>query len=137
MNLDLKWEKVRLYQDGLPVCGKEREIVYKLAQDGNINYKIIWDLIQKGATLEGTEDPQLLRQEYSYTLKIAQAENLDQRDRMIKEYNKAGVGLLLKRDQFIAQRIDQTLRQGEAGVLFLGAMHRIDRFIPKDIEIEH
>lgn len=136
MNLDLEWERVRLYQDGLPVCGKEREIVCKLVQDGNINYEIVWDLVQKGAILEGTEDPQLLRQEYSYILKIAQARNLAQRDRMIEEYNKAGVELLSKRDQFIAKRIDQTLKQGEMGLLFLGAMHRVDRFIPKDIEIK-
>ena len=136
MHLDLAWERIRLYQDGLPVCGKEREIVHKLAQDGNTDYEIVWDLVQKGATLEGTEDPQLLRQEYDYLLKIAQAKNLDHRDRMIQAYNEAGVELLSKRDRFIAQRIDQTLKQGEIGILFLGAMHGIERFIPKDVEIE-
>ena len=136
MHLDLEWGRVRLYQDGLPVCGKEREIVHKLAQDGNVNYKIVWKLVQKGATLEGTEDPELLRQEYRYILKIAQAENLDQRDRMVEAYNRVGSELLTKRDRFIAQRIDQTLEQGEIGVLFLGAMHRIEGLAPKDIEIE-
>ena len=113
MQLDLEWGRVRVYQDGLPVCGKEREIVRKMVQDGQVNHQIVWELIQKGATVEGTEDPELLRREYGYILEIVQAKDLDQRDRMIEAYNTAGDELLSERDRFIAQRIGRTLKEGE------------------------
>ncbi|MFH1005971.1 MAG: hypothetical protein V1800_00535 [Candidatus Latescibacterota bacterium] len=136
MHLDLEWERVRLYQDGLPVCGKEQEIAHKIAADGNINYELLCHLVKMGGLLEGTEDPQLLQQEYRYILEIGQAKNLDQRDRLIEEYSSAGEKLLSERDRFIAKTIDQTLRRGETGVLFLGAMHKIAEVLSEDIEIE-
>lgn len=40
-----------------------------------------------------------------------------------------------KRDEFISRRIDETLNQDEAGVLFLGAYHNIKKRLPKDIQI--
>ncbi len=58
--LDLDYKIVRIYQDGLPECGFEQEIVRELAKAGSSNHQLILSLIDKGATLMGTEDPQLL-----------------------------------------------------------------------------
>ena len=44
--------------------------------------------------------------------------------------------LLERRDRAIAQRIDQTLAQGETGLVFLGLLHAIGRFLPPDIHVE-
>jgi len=136
MGLDLDWQKVRIYQDGLPVSGgKEQLIVKTLAERGSLNHMLIMELAQKGATIEGTEDPELLKAEYANILKIAQAKSLSERDRLIEQYNLEARELLSKRDQFIADRINHTLKNGETGILFLGLMHQAHRLIPRDIAI--
>ena len=61
----LPYEKVRLYQDGLPVCGRELEIVSELAKAGSRNHQLLLRLKERGATLMGTESAGLLVQEYN------------------------------------------------------------------------
>ena len=62
--LHLDYGQVRIYQDGLPVCGKEEQIVHELAGAGSLNHQLVLELMGKGAVLVGTEDPQLLIREY-------------------------------------------------------------------------
>jgi hypothetical protein len=47
--------------------------------------------------------------------------------------NLNGQELLDIRDEYIAQRIDQTLLDNEMGILFLGFMHNIETKLPSDI----
>ncbi|MBP9014955.1 MAG: hypothetical protein KBH15_00425 [Candidatus Atribacteria bacterium] len=129
-SLQLNYEKVRIYQDGLPLCGKELEIVQKLAERGSINYKIILELINKGAKLEGTESKDLLLEEYNYIKDIATSSDK-------KEQKKGGKQLLIRRDNYIAQRINKTLREGETGILFIGSEHRVDKYLSRDIKISY
>ena len=68
--LALAYEKVRLYQDGLPVCGHELEIVNDLAKAGSRNYQLLLKLKEKGATLMGTESPELLLEEYQLVKQV-------------------------------------------------------------------
>ena len=49
--LDLDRERVRLYQDGLPVSGHESDIVRDLAQAGSPNHQLLLDLMAKGVQL--------------------------------------------------------------------------------------
>jgi hypothetical protein len=56
--------KVRVYQDGLPVCGREREIVAELAAAGSRNHRLLLSLEARGAALMGAESPELLIEEY-------------------------------------------------------------------------
>lgn len=136
-DLPLNWSNVRLYQDGLPVCGKEREIVDELAGRGSINHQIVVKLTHKGGKLEGTEDPRLLIEERTAIQRIEMALDAVEKERAIQEYAAAGALLLEQRDRFIADRIDLTLRQGETGLLFMGMLHRVDRWLPKDIVVEY
>ena len=62
--LHLDCGQVRIYQDGLPVCGKEEQIVHELAGAGSLNHQLVLELMGKGAVFMGTEDPQLLIREY-------------------------------------------------------------------------
>ena len=62
--LPLAQGTMRLYQDGLPVCGHERAIVSELAGAGSRNHRLLLELEARGATLMGTESPELLVQEY-------------------------------------------------------------------------
>ena len=68
--LNLSYGKVRLYQDGLPNCGHEAEIVTALAKAGSQNHQILLDLMGKGAQITGTESPELLLEEYQLAQQI-------------------------------------------------------------------
>ncbi|MFQ5945664.1 MAG: hypothetical protein ACE5NC_05360 [Anaerolineae bacterium] len=136
LGLDLDFRKVRLYQDGLPVCGREQEIVREIARRGSPNYRLLLDLIAKGATLEGTEDPQLLLEEYRVLKTTAAAlGQAEEREAAIRDYEEESRRLLEQRDRFIGRRIAETLKEGETGLLFIGALHRVDQTLPKDIAV--
>lgn len=126
--LHVDWRGVRIYQDGLPVCGREEEIVNELADLGSPNHRLIASLLRRGAELEGTEDPSLLRKEY------------DSLDAQIHRRSTAArpvvIELLEARDRYIAARINETLKEGEVGLLFIGLAHQVDRCLPGDIQVE-
>ena len=130
--LALSFDRVRLYQDGLPVCGREAEIVTELAQAGSRNHQLLLRLMAQGAVLMGTEEGALLVQEYqlarqSLTTRPPWAAGVAARQRASSE------ALLQRRDQFIAQRIHETLKNGETGILFLGLLHALERRLHPDV----
>jgi hypothetical protein len=132
--LRLDYRRVRIYQDGLPVCGKEENIVRELAGAGSLNHQLLLELAGQGAVLMGTEDPQLLLREYQLQRRrlgvpAAGAEAPAPSPGEAAE-------LLNLRDGFIARRIEATLQDGETGLLFLGAAHRLGAFGPAGIDVE-
>lgn len=133
MALRISPQKMRLYQDGLPLCGHEQGIVRSVARCGGSNYKLLHELMQQGASLEGTEDPVLLMQEYQYLKELSQVPEA------LEAFHDSEPGkareLLEKRDAFIAQRISETLLPGEIGVLFIGLKHNVAAKIPHDMEV--
>lgn len=135
--LGLDYNKTKVYQDGLPVCDKELAIASDLAQRGNENYKIISELIQRGAKLLGTEDPGLLLEEYNYIKAVTKIDNLKEKEKAIKEYEKKARDILERRDQYIADRITKTLMEGEVGLLFIGMRHQVDEKLTKDIQVSY
>ncbi len=62
--LKLRYEVVRVYQDGLPVCGHELRIVAELARAGSRNHQLLQRMRLRGATIIGTESAELLVEEY-------------------------------------------------------------------------
>ena len=135
--LELDYQNTKVYQDGLPVCNKELAIATDLAEAGNENYKIISELLQRGAKLLGTEDPTLLLEEYNYVKDVAKIDNLEEKEKVIKEYEKKARDILERRDQFIADRITKTLKDGETGILFMGMKHRVDEKLPGEIKVSY
>lgn len=135
--LDLNYQSVKVYQDGLPLCGKEIEIVKDVADKGSLNYKIVLGLIEKGTRVIGTEDPELLIKEYNFIKEITSIEDDIKREEKIKKYKKVRDKLLIKRDKFIAAQIDKTLLNEETGILFIGIIHNVDKYLPEDIEISN
>lgn len=129
---DLPHTRVRIYQDGLPVCGRETEIVNELANAGSRNHRLIAELAKKGATITGTESGELLIEEYRRVKQLlAQSGAAAKPDRTIEI--DAGAALIHQRDRFIAERIDRTLQAGEIGILFIGMLHSVQRYLAKDI----
>jgi hypothetical protein len=135
-DLDLDYPQVRLYQDGLPVCDHEETIVRELAAQGSVNHRLLVDLIQRGARLTGTESPQLLVQEYELNRRIL---GVDQAVRptsiQARVIQAEARRLLVDRDQFIADRIAETLQVDEQGLLFLGMLHSLHGRLPADIAV--
>jgi hypothetical protein len=132
-SLDPAAARVRLYQDGLPLCGREMEIVADLAKAGNRNHQLLIRLIHKGALLMGTESQALLLEE-DRLIKQAVSGGHGARDaKESLERQEMAQSLLKKRVQFIAQRIDNTLGPGETGILFLGMQHVLDQYMNRNI----
>lgn len=120
--------RLRIYQDGLPVCGRELELVRQLAENGSRNHRLIVELVEQGARLTGTEDPELLRRE--------QERSRDAVELSLPASAARYDALMEQRDRYIAARIDATLQaEEEVGLLFMGALHRVVEYLPKDIEV--
>lgn len=134
--LTLPWERVRIYQDGLPVSGRELEIAQDVAAQGSKNYQLVIELVLRGARLMGTESPELLTREYAHIKRIADAKTDAEREEAMRSYAAESSEILKERDAFIAQRIAETLEEGEVGLLFLGMMHEVDRLLPEAIQVE-
>ncbi len=131
-NLRVTPGTVRVYQDGLPVCGHEQEIVSELAGAGNRNHRLLLKLQARGATLMGTESPELLVEEYQLaTAAFASGATVraEIRQKQLRDT------LLEKRDRYIADRINGTLGAGESGILFLGMLHEVTRYLEPDINV--
>lgn len=84
----------------------------------------------------GTELPELLRREYGHVKKIAEAATDAEAEEARRSYAAESAAILKERDAFIARRVDETLQEGELGLLFLGMMHEVDRLLPESIEVE-
>ncbi len=135
--LTLSYEKVRLYQDGLPVCGHELEIVTDLARAGSRNYRLLLKLKEKGAMVMGTESSELLLEEYQLAKQGFAEEMPPGSDRRGAAEKSLQDSLLKRRDQFIARRISQTLLGGETGLLFVGMLHSVEPWLEQDIQVFH
>jgi len=134
MQLELNWSCVLLYQDGLPVCGKEDRIVQDLARAGSANHRLLAEFMVQGARLIGTESPDLLIEEYELNRQLlldrsTGAQGFDAEVRVLSR------DLLDRRDAFIARRIDETLSPGQTGCLFLGLMHSLEGRLPAEISV--
>jgi hypothetical protein len=130
-------EKLRIYQDGLPCAGELGErIVRETAAKGSRNYQIIQRLMDRGARIEATESPELLKQEYGYIRALLEAKTEEEKKLAETRYGQVKDRLLEERDVFIARSIDSTLKDGETGILFIGASHNVLPKISKDIDVK-
>jgi hypothetical protein len=85
----------------------------------------------------GTESAGLLVQEY-HLIKQSLADGAPaataRREARRQESSRS---LLKRRDQAIAERINQTLLRGEIGLLFLGMLHSLEGLLARDIQVTH
>jgi len=100
------------------------------------NYEIILNLLSKGAEIVPTEDMVLLKEEYEYISRIVKAETPSQRALAYKEYESRKGQLMIERDGFIARTINETLKDGEVGLLFIGVYHDVVPHLAGDIAVE-
>lgn len=110
--------QLHIFIDGLPNTDEPfiKKIVEELISQKIPVYTIIKTLLENGATIHGTEDPELLLQEHRYWTEISQGKKPD--PEMAQE-------LLRSRDQYIAQRIVSVVPNGEVALLFIGRSHDV------------
>ena len=127
---------VLVFQDGMPEGGKTAQtIIDKLAKSGSPNYQLLKELVKKGACMQKTEDPELLKQEYQLTKNLAARKNFLSTIVAFLKYKLRKNGLLKARDEYIAAQINQNLKEGETGMCFLGAYHDVVSKLSSDIKI--
>lgn len=130
--LDLGDVPLRVFQDGLPICDHVDVIMDDMAKAGSRNYQLLLKLAQQGAVIMGTEPPDLLVEEYQFQQQIAVGEH-----KCTEEIEKIAQSLLDRRDEAIAERISTTLLPGELGLLFVGGLHKPERFLPPWISVSY
>ena len=129
--------QLRIYQDGLATDGEVgRRIVEEAARRGSKNYQLVLELLNKGAGLRKTESPDLLIREHENVLALAQEESTKKHQRVARRYRLVRDSLMKERDKFIADNINATLKEGELGVLFIGAYHNVIPCLATDISVE-
>ncbi len=135
--IDLDYSRTRIYQDGLP-CGGELglRIVRETADKGSKNYRIVRKLIERGATVEATESPDLLRKEYEHIKALITAITPEEKADAARRYEQIKDELMQERDAYIAKAIDISLKDDETGLLFIGAAHNVIPMLAKDIEVK-
>lgn len=126
----------KIFQDGLLANGEiGQKIVEEGLKSGSKNYEIISRLIHKGAVLVKTEDFALVKEERDHLIGLTKAGT--KREKLIAylKYKLSKNHLLKRRDRFIAERINETLKKGETGILFIGAYHNIIPMLNEDISV--
>jgi hypothetical protein len=80
----------------------------------------------------GTESPELLVEEYQLaaaTYAACATVRAEMRQKRLRD------ALLENRDRYIANRINGTLSSGETGILFMGMLHQVTRYLDSDIRV--
>lgn len=125
---------LQIYQDGL--VNAPGEIVDNIVDEiQTANYEILRWLKGKGASIFGTEDPNLLMEEHQALQAIVNCPDGEAKTAARLEYLKKSSWLLEERDKFIAQRIRVTLPGGKTGLLFIGAAHDVGSFLSNEIRV--
>jgi len=88
-------------------------------------HTLVRRLVEGGAELHPTEDPMLVAETESWSEMLRSQPNP-----AFLELHRESVE---ERDAYIAKVIDQTLREGETGVIFIEAAHRLN--LPEDVKI--
>lgn len=127
---------IKIYQDGMVAEGEVGvKIVEAGEKSGSRNYDIVLRLIKRGAVLVKTEDLRLTKEDLERLLAVTQTKSIIWKLLAFIRYKLVKKRLLNKRDEFIAKRINKTLKQGERGIIFIGAYHDIKKRLAPDIQI--
>ncbi len=127
----------RIFQDGMLADGDVGlTIIREGEKAGSKNHQLVSRLLRRGALLMKTEDFKLVKKERDRLLEMIRAKTTAERILGLVLYKLTKKRLLRQRDEYITQRIDWALQEGETGILFIGAYHRIKPRLPGDIKIK-
>lgn len=120
-NLESKLGTVkRVYHELMPVGGDEGT---KAIEELNVgSHRITMARLEKGAELEAVEDAELLAEfmDWSRCLSVGL-----QSPKVFTKIYEAFSEVQKKRNEHIAKRLDDTLKEGEAGILLMREGHQV------------
>jgi hypothetical protein len=127
--LELKLGKVnRIYHELIPVGGEDGSKAIKELNDKS--HKIIQNCLDRGAQLEAVEEGDLLTEfmDWSRCL-IVGLQNQKVFTKVYESYTEVSK----KRNEYIAGKIDETLKTDEIGILLMRENHQVQ--FPSDIQV--
>ena len=118
----------KIFHELIPVGGKEG--LKAMKELNNESYRFANASLRKGAELQPVEDSQLLTEfmDWSRCLVIG-LQNHKVLTKVYEFFSEAGS----RRNEYIAQHIDETLKRDETGILLMREGHQVQ--FPSDIEI--
>ena len=116
---------------------KAIKINEKLAAKGSPNHRLVLELLNKEARLEGTEHPDLLVEEYDSLSKLLQNSGPKDNPAALAQYRAESNRLMEKRDVFIAERIRSTIQPGETPLVFMGVRHKLEKLLEADFVVAY
>lgn len=141
--LEAYWNEVNLRLDDLgSKVGKIDKIYHELVDEegekglekikklNGKSYRIVKRHVDKGAELQPTEDINLVRESMDWTRCLAT--NL-QSEKALSKISQFYVEAMQKRNEFIAKRINDTLKENESGIIFIRESNSLK--FPSDTEI--
>jgi len=147
------YRNTRIYQDSFPeidgsagMTTNVLERIYNIApvywaelerkKDlGSRNAETIEFLLEKGAIFEGSENKKELQTNHIYFMDLMPI--LKKIPLIKKKVGKFSEMIARERDKPIARKIDQTLKEEELGIVFMGSIHKVTAYLPEDIEIDY
>ncbi len=127
--LEAKLGKItRIYHELIPAGGEDGSKAIKEVNDKG--YEIIQTCLIKGAQLEAVEEVELLTEfmDWGRCLMIG-LQNQKVLTRVYESYTEIGK----KRNEYIASKIDETLKADEIGILLMRENHQVQ--FPSDIQV--
>lgn len=117
-----------LYHESIVVAGEEGlKLVERLSPSC---YQIALDKCQSGAVFEATEDKELAEECMDWERSLVMGFISQKVARLVSDFY---LEVARKRYEYIARRIDETLKENEVGVLFVREGHRVQ--FPPDVEV--
>jgi hypothetical protein len=129
MELELKLGKVnRIYHELIPAVGEDGIQAIKELNDKS--HEIIKTFLDKGAQLEAIEEADLLTEfmDWGRCLMVG-LQNQKVLTRVYESYTEVSK----KRNEYIATKIDETLKTDEIGILLMRENHQLQ--FPSDIQV--
>lgn len=128
-SLELKLGQVsRLYHELVPYGGEDG--IKAVKELNNKSYEIISNRLDKGAQLEAAEENDLLTELMDWSRCLAVGL---QNQKVFATVYQSCAETARKRNEFIARRIDETLKPDEIGILFMREGHEVQ--FPADIRV--
>jgi hypothetical protein len=118
----------RIYHESITVAGEDGlKVMEKLSPE---SYQITIEKCHNGAQLEAVEDEELLKEAMDWERCLLLGFMSEKVARKVSEFY---LEASRNRYQHIAHRIEETIKPGEAGILFIREGHMIQ--FPEDIEV--
>ena len=118
----------RIYHELVPAVGDDG--IKAIEELCDRSCKIVRNCLEKGAQLEAAEEADVLTEfmDWSRCLMIGL-----QNQRVISQIYQSYLDITKKRNEYIANKIDETLQKGETGILVMRENHQVQ--FPTDIQI--